>query len=258
MDSIMHNNCSSSLVSSAWVNLDLNKKIVNYSDQFCRSLQLSQEDIVGTDISDIFKLDFDIIDKMSISNNNSCSVLALKNIVAQDKPRLFMFYISCKKNKTGYILGIINWLNWINYLYGSLEHNYAIMKNISHQQLKDKVKKSSDIHSFNALLPLISIRPTKLSNIALTAVYDILHPFVNRRTQAICKDYLRNTMSRLRTSLKEQTGVKYSSVFEMINNDLPEVGVDGQRCITNTVIQHDVYHYAVKDDLLESLVFKQF
>ena len=88
------------------------------------------------------------------------------------------------------------------------------MQKISHNHLAGNFAQSSDIHSFKALLPLILVKPRNIPGISLTAVYDILHPFINRRNDKLNKDYLRNTFSRLRTSLKEQTGAKYHSVFE--------------------------------------------
>lgn len=250
------NNCTHFL-KLAYVSLNQNLHITTYNNHFATLFNQSQISLVNTQFKKYININPNNTTNQKLNENKYTSALVFKNIVKKDDRRLFLLYLLYKQTPCGYTIVIANWLNWIHHIHNSLDKGYSAMQKVNNSDIKSNIRSSSDIHSFKALLPLLVVKPKQQSKVELAQLYDILHPFINRKQNGVNKDYNRNTLSRLQTSIKEQTGVKHYVLSDVIHNQtLIDIHHKGQMCIPNTILAKDIINYDVHDEFLESLMLQ--
>lgn len=250
------NNCTHFL-NLAYVNLNQNLHITTYNNHFSTLFNQAQTPLINTEFKKYININPNNPSNQKFSENKYTSALVFKNIVKKDDGRLFLLYVLCKQTPCGYNIVIANWLNWIHRIHNSLDKGYATMQKVNNSDIKSNIRSSSDIHSFKALLPLLVVKPKRQTKVELAQLYDILHPFINRKQNEVNKDYNRNTLSRLKTSIKEQTGAKHYELSDVIHNQtLIDIHHKGQMCIPNTTLAKDIINYEIHDEFLESLMLE--
>lgn len=243
-----------------YIKFNQNLSIINYNKQFEQIFNSTfrYKNLFSLNLDRFIDVDLEQVSKAKYSSPSPKSLLLLKTITIDLKSHLFFFYISYEYKDGYYNAVIINWLNWINSIATSLHEGYKIIRNLNKNGIAGNLLESSDIHSFKALTPLLSINSNiyqNTSSISPYQIYDILHPFINnRRNEDFTKDYLRNTLSRLKTSLKEQTKDSYLELNQAISNsnaiDLEHL--DGNMCIPYTSLRKDIVYYGVNDTALQN------
>jgi hypothetical protein len=179
------------------------------------------------------------LDKIKVKQ----SCLTVNNNTINKTPMLSYYYCTFSHNNNNtYTIQIINWLNWLHNLYQSMDIGYhKILALTDNNTILPTT--SSDIHSFNGLLPLLMHNPSShIHKIKPSAFHAILRKFMNRKnSEHMSKYYAQYTYKRLTTSIREQTGCFLMEVAELMKHrDILNFRYNGEIYIPNTIIKQDL------------------
>jgi hypothetical protein len=238
------------------IKLDANYKIIDINQQFIDFFGLNGSSVINDSIP-ITAQFFSQLQRMlaPLANAQKKSVIILTNNIFQQKivpDAIFILYLTLEKITNNYVINIVNWLNWLHNINKSIEYSYAFIKKFNQTTCKSRFKRISDIHCFKALQPLLMHMPHKFK-INPLSIYDIMHLFVKKDTdKIISKDYSRNVLSRLQTSLRKEIGLNNVEIIDLIKDDeLLIIKQKNQICISNTVLHEDMIFFVEGDKLLE-------
>ena len=169
---------------------------------------------------------------------------------------LAVFYIVVEKHDDNYKLRLVNWLNWIHCIGGSLESSYSLIMKFNDSTKHRAFKNVSDAGCFKALYPLLTYLPNKSSNgVTSISLFEIMRVFVKLRNKTFTRDYARNVYSRIRTSIKMEYGHNYSDVISLIkNNELVQINFGGEIMIPNTILAKNIIIPVSHDKFLLSII----
>ena len=193
--------------------------ITGYNDNFASCYLHNQ---LNPEVNINETLQVNLTNELYNINLENNSVLLIRNApLPTSQDFLNFLYIRITKQENLYQLKITNWLNWLHQLYTSMDAGYSLMTNINNSHNNLILEKISDIYCFNALYPLLMHMPRKhISCIDSSAFYDVFRIFVNRKNNnEVSKDYSRNIYSRLKTSIKEETGMSNMHVADIMRQN---------------------------------------
>ncbi len=192
----------------------------------------------------------------SIQSNTSKTLMLIKNYAKVEHSLIFL-YMKVTKIDTGYIIGMVNWLNWIHQLYASVTSGYSFVSDLSTHITKKDFVKISDASCFKALYPLVTHVPSKfVYGINQYIVFDIMNLFVRQRSNEKCtKDYIRNVYSRLKTNLRKDYNLEGMDVIDtLFNDDFLNIRDGDNIYIPKTYLISDVISVINNDALLDSFI----
>lgn len=240
------------------IQLNLEGFITCFDENFSQLLDITETNVIGVHLNTI--LDDNIFEKITPFKTKITGLLFKNHKSKSNINTLQVIYLNVTKNTNTYNIKFVNWLNWLNKLYNSSENAYNLITKMNNKDLLD-FNKLSDIYAFNALYPLLMHIPLNhINNISGTAFYDILRNFINRKNNdVINKDYARNVYSRLKTSIREETGISNMLVSDILKNEqLLNLTSPQNLCIANTQLTKNQLFLEYNDEILDLLLNKDF
>ncbi len=243
----------------SYVKLDLNMNILDFNNNLINLFRLNKKDLKGQSVDNIVNIKEHQKCISKLTNGQQISVMIFKHHKAYNasfENATIILYTLIRRENDEYHIRIINWLNWLHNIYGSIELGYESLSLINDKYEKNDFKSLSNIACFKAFYPLLALTPNKFNPLAF---YNILRIFTPKKQEAYSKDYTRNICSRLITNVKREIGISISNPIEVIKNeDLLNFRYKGEICIPNTSTINDLIIPVETDHFLVSVMLAKY
>lgn len=246
-------------INVAYVKINQNHEILDYNRYFSDYCGLDANcKLKGLVLSKLDYLPSFNLNQLLSNVNTDGTMIAFSNKNFNKQTMVAITYVSIKKTDKYTIIRFSNWLNWINALNLSMDNAYSDMSRLNkNHEIQQYVQISSEAGWFKALYPLLTHIPNNLSNmISSWAVFDILHCFVQKRGEnKYTKDYNRDTLSRIKNSIKKYNGIIDIDIRDILDsNQFVNLKYGDELFIPYSGIK-DTILFAVKaDNLLEHVI----
>jgi hypothetical protein len=248
----------------SYLKIDIKSQILDYNKNFVEFFGLQNKKLSELKLADIIQTlnpnVYNCIKSLKLEESKNVLLFKTCNSLSTLTPdSVVILYAIMTRVNDGYTILFVNWLNWINNLYSSLENGFTSIANLDEEEFKSKINYLSETYWFKALLPLITHTPKSLlGQISSHVLFKILRIFNNKRgANYFSKDYNRDTISRIKNHIKQTTGVVLPNIKMLVENtSLVDLHRGGQIVIRETSLNEDILIFPKKDELLEFLIFK--
>lgn len=241
------------------IRLDLDLNIIDANQQFLDFFDLKREAIINQPAETVINLFYKLqpaLQQLSPHQQNSL-ILFIRNRIDRKTMdnSMFMFYVMIAREDNGYVIKLVNWLNWLHNINKSIESGYTFIEKFNQTTCKSKFSQISEICCFKALYPLLMHIPQKFK-ISPQPIYDIMHLFVKKDSDNIAsKDYARNVLSRLQTAMRQELGQQHLDLVDLIKDEnLLLFKHKNHIYIPKTALREDMVFPVSSDNLLESML----
>lgn len=247
----------------SYVKINLKNQIISYNQNFINFFDLEDQGVLlGRKICELIPgINHQRYLKLSdLCENDKKSVLVFKNyeLTGVVEPLVAIMYVNVARESDAIVIRVVNWLNWIWHINSSLNNSYNMITNMEEVMYRKKIRQLLEMYWFKALSPLLMHIPNGfVGMINSWACFDILKVFNNKRGENVfSKDYNRDTISRIRHSLKRGHGtsaqVDISDILK--DNRLINLKYKDDLFIPHSVLEEDIILVADKDLLLEDII----
>ena len=242
----------------AYLKLDLAFNVLDYNNNL-KSLfnmkDLSNSKQVAAMITDLPSNLLDLLNDLRL--DESKSLIIIKNNPHYVDGSVLFLYTIIQKAHDSYIIRIVNWLNWIHELHGSVSYTHDLVANFDNRLQHEKFSKISKAACFKVFYPLITHVPDKfIQSISQASLFSIMHLFIKTKNDdKYSKDYARNLYVNLRNSLKHDYAIDNTDIFDILQDSekLP-IRYEGNIQIPKTTISQSVAFQVNPDNFLTSLI----
>ena len=248
----------------SYLKIGLNYQILDYNKNFVDFFGLHNERLTKLNFTDIIQTvnpnTYNCVSQLQPDENMTILLFKTCNTSSTSiSDGVIIIYAVIKRVNDGYIINFVNWLNWINSLYHSLENGFTSISNLNDETFESKINYLSETYWFKAFLPLLTHIPKSLISLMSSHIlFKILRFFNNKRgANRFSKDYNRDTISRIKTNIKQTTGIASPDISMLVENaSLVDIHRGNQIIIRETSLSEDVLIFPEKDELLEFLIGK--
>jgi len=250
-------------INVSYVKINLEYRIIEYNQNFINLLGLENKQTwLNKPITEIIPA---INQKIYMKLNDLCddeqeSLLIFRNHCLNGvvEPLVAILYMTIVREVDAIVIRLANWLNWIWQLNSSLNNNYNIITSMDESKYKTKFRMLLEMYWFKALSPLLMHIPNGFIGIVNAwAFFDILKIFNNKRGENIfSKDYNRDTISRIRHSIRRTKGFEaHIDVSDILkDNMLVNLKYNNELFIPYSILDEDIILVANRDMLLEDIL----
>jgi hypothetical protein len=247
----------------SYIKINLRHEIIGYNQNFINFFGLEDErTLLGKSIEDVISgINRNAYLKLyDLCENDQKSLLVFRNhrLSGVVEPLVSIIYVTVTKEDDVIVIRMANWLNWIWQINSSLNKGYNMITNMDESRHRKKIRQLLEMYWFKALSPLLMHIPNGfIGMINSWAFFDILKIFNNKRGENIfSKDYNRDTISRIRHSIKKDHGlgahIEVSDILK--DNMLINLKYNNELFIPHSVLEEDIVLVADKDILLEDIL----
>lgn len=249
-------------INVCYVKLNLKYQILEYNQNFINFLGLENEPVlldrlITEVISNISQRTYLKLYTLCDHGQNSLLIFRNHRITGVTEPLVSIIYVTVAREEDAIVIHFANWLNWLWQLNFSLNNSYNMITGMDEVRYKKKIRELLEMYWFKALSPLLMHIPNGfIGMINAWAFFDILKIFNNKRGKNIfSKDYNRDTISRIRHSIKRNKGLNaHIDVSDILkDNMLINLKYNNELFIPHSILEEDIILIADKDLLLENI-----
>lgn len=247
----------------SYVKLNLEYRVIEYNQNFVNFFNLeNKQTLLDQSIKELIP---DInqesyLEFYDLGEDEQKALLIFRNhrLIDVAEPLVSIVYVTVIKQANAIIVQVANWLNWIWHLNSSLNSGYNMITSMDEAKYRKKIGQLLEMYWFKALSPLLMHIPNGFIGIINAwAFFDILKIFNNKRGENLfSKDYNRDTISRIRNSIRRNMGLHaHVDVTDILkDNRLINLKYNNELFIPHSVLAEDIILVAKRDVLLENIL----
>ncbi len=235
--------------------LDLTANIIDFNDNFSQLFNTKEE--TQLTFREVFSLSPRFLDDIEHGETKSFIFFCnskVNNAIKNNS--LLLMYIAVEKNHNSYTMKIINWLNWLYNINGSIEKAYSLISEFSNYTQLNNMNILSDTALYKDLQPFLTYLPNNSSNnINQISLQEIMRSFISVEEMNHNSDSTQTLQNNSTINLKNAVKLSATKVADLFKNgELVDVKLNDEIHIPYTTLIRNMVAPIEHDTFLLSII----